>query len=265
MDQPATEPANDSDALPPKRLRLDRVRNALRHRDWLGIAIELAVVVVGILIAFQVDQWGDQRAKAREERQFLERLFTEYQTGLAELKAINTHHIKVIGDIRIAFARRADPAGLESLARIESFGCRTARFPNASFNDTAFEELLSSGRLNLISDQRLRGQIRSLATAQAAANKQVGGGRELVLNQVVEIAPYQHFDLMPDGELVCFMRWRELLKDPLATYALLRAYRTHQLALAERRKVMSLTQRAVRGIACRLGKPECRVATSPPS
>src|SRR6187551_1741348 len=61
-----------------------RVLALLRERDWVGIGIELAVVTVGILLAFQIDQWGQDRRQAREERQFLERMWRETKDAIAE-------------------------------------------------------------------------------------------------------------------------------------------------------------------------------------
>ena len=42
-----------------------RIARRLRDHDWFGVAIELAVVVLGILIAFQVDR---QRERKRGDR-----------------------------------------------------------------------------------------------------------------------------------------------------------------------------------------------------
>ncbi len=45
---------------------LDRMSHAIRRQDWFQVAIEVLIVVVGILIALQVDNWNETR-KAREQ------------------------------------------------------------------------------------------------------------------------------------------------------------------------------------------------------
>lgn len=55
-----------------------------RGRDWFGIVIEVAVVTLGVLFAFQIDQWGQDRRQRREEQQFLERMWRETTVGLRE-------------------------------------------------------------------------------------------------------------------------------------------------------------------------------------
>lgn len=51
----------------------------LRSMDWRGAAFEAAVLVVGILAAFQLDAWGDERSRAQEVERALERLADEFQ------------------------------------------------------------------------------------------------------------------------------------------------------------------------------------------
>ena len=164
----------------------------------------------------------------------------------------------MIADIRAVFEARKDPARLEAFRRNVDFGCGVARFRAAPFNDTAFEELLSSGRLNMISDQQLRGEIRDLATAQAAAEKQVGYGRELIFSQLSELTPYYRFDIIAGGKTTCSLDWARLLKDPAAVNTIVRAYRVHGLTLDERLKVKHRTERLLGNLACKLGKPECK-------
>ena len=89
---------------------------------------------------------GDRRADAQAERQFLERLYSEYRRGLTELDFVNSYHTKMRSEIRLIFEAREDLAQLEMYRQSTEFGCGAARFRAAPFNDTAFEELLSSGR-----------------------------------------------------------------------------------------------------------------------
>ena len=44
-----------------KKGRLVRISDALRARDWLGLGLELAVVTIGVLLAFEIEQWGQRR------------------------------------------------------------------------------------------------------------------------------------------------------------------------------------------------------------
>jgi hypothetical protein len=48
-----------------------RVAIALRNQEWTTILIEFVLVIVGVLIALQLDQWKDALAEKAEERRLL--------------------------------------------------------------------------------------------------------------------------------------------------------------------------------------------------
>src|SRR3954467_14229839 len=92
-----------------KKARLVRLSDALRARDWLGLVLELAVVTIGVLLAFQIEQWGQRRHQAREERDFLERLYGENQASARELRELLQLHDKVVREVGAAIRARNDP------------------------------------------------------------------------------------------------------------------------------------------------------------
>lgn len=241
-----------------KSTRVSRLRDALRARDWMGIAIELAVVTVGVLLAFQVDQWGDNRKQAREERQFLGRLYDEYGRAIDELQNVNEESERgVMTKIRAAYDARNDPAKLREFSERPGFGCEAGFLRSAPFSYTASQELISSGRLNLIADPNLRDQIRELATAQALLKDWGTLGTETARAEVPYLRRYFRYELGPDGRSQCYIRWTELFQDEAAVTALLRQYRMHDMHSGDRREVIAMTQKVRSAIACRLDKPEC--------
>lgn len=236
-----------------------RVRDAFATRDWLGIAIEVIVVVLGVLIAFQIDQWGDQRKQAREERQFLTRLYGEYSRSIAELREADSQHHEVIAQVRAVVAAKSSPAVLAHFAQQEAFGCGIARQPLTTFNDTEYQELVASGRINTISDPKLRSDVRELTADQAAANALSTFGRDLLFTTLPDFNAYYHSDIAADGQPTCHIDWPKLVKDPLAVTAIVRGYRVHQMISDRRQAVLLQTERVRAEIACKIGKPECRV------
>jgi hypothetical protein len=47
---------------------LNRLSGSLRRHDWPSVVVELAIVVIGILLALQVDNWNQERREAAEAR-----------------------------------------------------------------------------------------------------------------------------------------------------------------------------------------------------
>lgn len=230
----------------------------MRRRDWLGLVIEIGVVTLGVLLAFEIEQRGRGREQAKEERQFLERLYGEYHRGIDELLRVNGSHEQVMSDFRTAFAARGNAALLANYGRRINFGCGAGYLRTAPFNDTAFAELVSSGRLSMIREPKLRGKIRELTTEQASMKDRAVLGTEAAREQSRLLDPYYRYDLAPDGATHCVVKWSALFDDPQATTAAVRVYRMHELVRSGRVDLMRMTRTVRSDIGCALGKAECR-------
>ena len=240
--------------IPGTRSRLDRILTALSTRDWIGILIELVVVTLGVLFAFQIDQWAQDRRQARDERHFLERMWLETNEAIRENDwAIGLHasnRLALMGGMKA----RGDPRTLA----LYKFGCGADSMPGLGFNDTSYEELSASGRLNIVSDPQLRADLRKVAAAQADAVAQLNFSRQksISIRQILE--PYYLIDIDRDGNRTCATNWPELVENPLARNAVVQAERNHVLMWWKRAYTRDLLATAHNRIACKLGKSDCR-------
>ena len=67
-----------TDGPPPKQTRKQRIVQRFSQRDWYGIAIEIAIVIIGVFIGSQVSNWN----QARIERRQTEQMLSELRPGL---------------------------------------------------------------------------------------------------------------------------------------------------------------------------------------
>ncbi len=260
MDQPASAIQSY-----PRLRRFERLRHALAEHNWLSVGIEILIVTIGVLLAFEIEQWGERRERASEERQLLERLYVENQQGIAELRAVLPNHVKAVRELGTVVRLQDQPERLAQLARQESWGCGVATLPSAPYNDTASEELIASGRLNLISDRRLRDQARMLSAVQQQGATQLGYARSLALIVVPPINRFYHYQLGAGPDPICHIDYGELVKDVEARNSVARAYRSQQLMMQMREGTLAESLKLQAMLACKLDKPECGPATSPPS
>lgn len=56
---------------------LQKLANAIRRQDWFQVTVEILIVVIGIFLGLQVDDWNTQREDRVQEGIYLERLHTE--------------------------------------------------------------------------------------------------------------------------------------------------------------------------------------------
>jgi hypothetical protein len=233
-----------------------RVLALLRERDWVGIGIELAVVTVGILLAFQIDQWGQDRRQAREERQFLERMWRETKDAIAENDWAMDVHARNRRSAVDALAQMNDSAALARFSATPR-GCGLTSFPGLGFNDTSYEELSASGRLNIIIDPALRAELRQVAAAQAGAVTQLNYSRLLSVPIQQAIDRYFDWGFDVDGNRTCSVHWPALVKDHDARNAVVRGARLQMFMWHHRAYTRDMLAKAHSRIACQLEKADC--------
>ncbi len=139
---------------------LNRIANRLRKRDWGTVVVEILVVVVGIFLALQVDDWNELRKERQREARYLERLYEDLEED-----------IQTIGSSLAWYSNREDMVDflLKTIKNPElvrsdpSFFIRSiqqAAFTTPpAISDHTFEELKFSGDLVIIQDESLRSNL----------------------------------------------------------------------------------------------------------
>lgn len=227
-----------------------RVADHVRIRDWFGIAIEVAVVTLGVLLAFQIDQWGQDRRQARDERQFLERMWRETGDAIRENDWVMGVHAR---NRRVAVEGLKGAKDSGALAN----SCFGASFPGLGFNDTSYEELSAAGRINLVSDPALRAELREVAAAQADSVTQLNYSREQAIPITQSLDRFILLGFDRDGNHTCRVDWPALGSDDAGRNAVVRSARLHGLMWQKRAYTRDVLAKAHNRIACKLGKPDC--------
>jgi hypothetical protein len=142
-----------------------RFSDALREMRWAQVVLELALLILGILIALAVDGWMDDRRDARAERQYLELLVRDLDRDLAVLDEFIAYEERQVADSILAY--RALGVGVApedreavAVALFRLTGRRTLRLTRATYTD-----LLGTGNLRLIRTPALRDRIVALYEA----------------------------------------------------------------------------------------------------
>jgi hypothetical protein len=130
--------------------------------NWRHALGELVIVVAGILIALAVNNWNDGRKAAATEQEYLTRIASDLRADTATFN-LTLRHIddKAIG-LRLADSVLLIPQAevKDTLALLDALvsGSSLAwRHPNV--RRPTFEDLRSTGNLNLIRDLELRTAI----------------------------------------------------------------------------------------------------------
>lgn len=158
--RPASEPESPPARAPRRTTFVGRLTDALREQNWVAVGIELGIVVLGVLIAFQITAWGQARSELAKEEVYLRQLAadlveTERILGLAD--SVNGLSTRAGGRLAGAFYD-PDPPPRDSL--LVWIGKATNLITVDPITGTA-DALVETGDLGLIRDDSLRSAITS--------------------------------------------------------------------------------------------------------
>ncbi|HEX5121625.1 MAG TPA: hypothetical protein VFV97_00160 [Rhodanobacteraceae bacterium] len=150
-----------------------RLWRRLREHDWMAALIELAIVIVGILIALEVSNWNEGRLDRDRAAHFLQRIHGDLLTDRRNIDATLAFWAKVAryGDAAIAYGESGRPADGPAWNTVLAYYQASQTMPYTA-TDTTFEEMRSSGDLGLIADERLRTELAEFY--RQSSNKDLG-------------------------------------------------------------------------------------------
>lgn len=133
---------------------LRRIVANLRRQDWMAVAIELIVVVVGVFIGVQASNWNEQLATNRKAAVFTERL-------KADLRLESWNYENMIAyERQVRASAEASVDALTGNRPLPDGALLTAAFRATQYAGTVryratYDELTSTGELGLIRDRAL--------------------------------------------------------------------------------------------------------------
>ena len=132
----------------------------LREHDWLAAAIELVIVVAGILIALQVSNWNQARLDRARADSYYRRIHSELLADRRNMDATLAFwsQVSAYGRAAIAYGETGQRAGDSNWKTVLAFYQASQTMPFEA-SDASFAEMRSAGDLDLIADEHLRQQL----------------------------------------------------------------------------------------------------------
>jgi len=132
-----------------------------KGKFWRYAIGEVLLVVIGILIALQIDNWKDQRANRTQEAYYVQRLLDEFASNDAE--ADRNIRFSTFQRDNAALLLKSLNAELDEQEQRGWFHAlnQTWFLPHTNYNETTWNELKTTGKLELISNRNLVKAINS--------------------------------------------------------------------------------------------------------
>jgi len=129
---------------------------------YLRYAIgEIVLVVIGILIALQINNWNEDRLDRKKERELLDSMLIDLREDIRTIdSAVRGNHFLVdrIGDLLETLKEPLDQPNRQRRVYVQSVAY-TYWYIRAEFSELTMSQLKSSGGLRLIEDAEVRREM----------------------------------------------------------------------------------------------------------
>jgi len=161
-----------------------RVVEHVRIQNWAAIVLDLIVVVVGIFLAFQVDRWYDNRKLLADVGGNLTALANEFSENRDLVEQAYDVHNRAAKSVEEIIAY--EPNGGDDLSHDDFYEILRHAYRSPTFSPIrrTYDSLISTGELELISDEDLKTEIAkfySLVGRLGAFQERLNLNRNLVL------------------------------------------------------------------------------------
>ena len=135
---------------------LRRISNAFRRQDWVTVVIEIGIVVIGLLIGLQINNWNEARADRAKKAAFLERLAIDAdrtRERLSGFVAQREERLRSIAKVENMYLGDGENVLLSEVECTQFASMHLITHPPVAV--PSITEAFTGGRIDLLSDPEL--------------------------------------------------------------------------------------------------------------
>jgi len=172
---------------------LRRVAEAIKSQNWFIVFIELLVLVVGIFIGLQVDDWSQSRKDRVEERLYLEELLEDFESNSTLLRFTISKLEELIPAMTALLEQSAMDTPDWSIGELNDAFRNIHYMPTFIPVERAFANLTGSGDLKLIRNRDLKNALAQYISTSKIVEL-VQNTHEMELVQTFQPYVIEHMD-----------------------------------------------------------------------
>ena len=191
---------------------LRRVIAHFKKQEWTAIAIDFVIVVMGVFVGMQVNNWNESAQSRAKEALVLEQLrgeFTDTVASLREAESRGAARLEAVRDVLRAIRDAREPEDRVAFASTLRLASSFASGPG---EPTILTEIMSSGALSNLESAALRTALIKYHQRYL----ELARNRDIVLQRIssphdgLQSATHYNPDLVGTGENPITYDWEKL-------------------------------------------------------
>ena len=164
---------------------LRKLADAIRTQNWFTVAIEFTLVVVGVLVALQFDNWNSERQNRGEERRLTSQLLGELTATIENktrwIAQTETQRTDLENAIHVIQQTGSD----DSLSEAQCDAAWSSHIISIGVSHIAtLDEILLSGGIGKLKDENLRAALLAFSNEKKVAATRLAFIREDFVNLI---------------------------------------------------------------------------------
>lgn len=137
---------------------LRRVREHVTHHNWFAVSIDLAIVVIGVFLGTQANNWNQARLDRRQAREYRAMLRNDLTTNLNNLENRKRYYRWVRDEALGALAALKRPSSeLNDQFLIDAY--QASQIIPWGYKRNTYDQILSTGALGKLGSARLGDEV----------------------------------------------------------------------------------------------------------
>jgi hypothetical protein len=158
---------------------LRRIREHVGHHNWFAVAIDLAIVVIGVFLGTQANNWNQSRIESQQARQYRSMLIDDLDTNLSNLANRKQYYRWVRDEALTTLAALDRPPGqLGERFLIDAY--QASQMEPWALKRNTYDQILSVGAMGNLGSSMLQDEV---------ANYYVGA--EVTGTNIAALPPYR--------------------------------------------------------------------------
>lgn len=148
---------------------LKRLRAEVTRQNWFAVAVDLVILIMGVFLGIQVNNWNQSRLDRAEGREYRDRLYFDLESDQRDVAFRIQYYGQALAHAQAALAALDKPVSDNPGAFIINAYEASNHVPQAVRHFT-YDEVVAAGKAEFLGDRMLRERIANyyvgLATMQ---------------------------------------------------------------------------------------------------
>jgi hypothetical protein len=137
---------------------LRRIREHVEHHNWFAVAIDLLIVVIGVFLGTQANNWNQARIERQQAREYRAMLRDDLSTNLANLANRRKYYTWVRGEALATLAALNQPSDqLGEQFLIDAY--QASQIAPWALKRNTYDQILSVGAMSNLGSPLLRDEV----------------------------------------------------------------------------------------------------------